>query len=125
VEGFDGLEDVEEDDFGQIETRRGICRCLDKRRLACVNYRMKQSVLVMWFVLLAGMIFGSGGLATAANFGFAAIAIVHVIEFLVKKSVLEKAGGSMGHHFLQTLIYGLFHWKPLEDQQSAAVSEGS
>ena len=21
----------------------------------------------------------------------------------------------MGHHFVQTMIYGLFHWKPLEE----------
>jgi hypothetical protein len=28
---------------------------------------------------------------------------------------MEAAGGSMGHHFVQTLIYGLFHWKPLEE----------
>jgi hypothetical protein len=26
----------------------------------------------------------------------------------------------MGNHFVQVLIYGLFHWKPLEDQQAAS-----
>ena len=31
-------------------------------------------------------------------------------------SVMERAGGSMGHHFVQTLIYGLFHWKPIEER---------
>jgi len=51
------------------------------------------------------------------------IVLVHVVEFFVKKGVLEKAGGSMGQHFLQTLIYGLFHWKPLEEQQAEASSE--
>jgi hypothetical protein len=25
----------------------------------------------------------------------------------------------MAHHFVQTLIYGLFHWKPLEDRAKA------
>ena len=44
------------------------------------------------------------------------------MEFLVKKSVMERAGGSMGGHFLQTLIYGLFHWKPLEEQQAAGAA---
>ena len=84
---------------------------------------MKLSTLGLWALLLAGMIFGSGWVATAANVAFVAIALVHIVEFFVKKSVLEKAGGSMAQHFLQTLIYGLFHWKPLEEQQAAA-SEG-
>lgn len=85
---------------------------------------MKQGTLVMWFMLLLGMIFGSGWVASVANLAFLGIALVHLVEFFVKKSVLEQAGGSMGQHFLQTLIYGFFHWKPLEEQQSAAVSEG-
>jgi len=84
---------------------------------------MKQSVLVLWLVLAAGMIFGSGWIAGVARFVFWALALVHIVEFFVKKSVMEKAGGSMGQHFLETLIYGLFHWKPLEDQQRA-VTEG-
>jgi uncharacterized protein YhhL (DUF1145 family) len=98
---------------------------LDNRTSACVNGCMKQSLLVMWFVFLLGMIFGSGGLRTAANYAFVGIAFVHLVEFLVKRSVFEKAGGSMGQHFLQTMIYGLFHWKPLEDAQAGAESEGS
>ena len=84
---------------------------------------MKQGVLVIWLVLLAGMIFGSGWVASVARFAFWAMAIAHVVEFFVKKSVLEKAGGSMGQHFLSTLVYGLAHWKPLEEQQASAVSE--
>jgi uncharacterized protein YhhL (DUF1145 family) len=49
--------------------------------------------------------------------------VIHTIEFFVKKSVLEKAGGSMGQHYVQVLIYGLFHWKPLEEQQAGQASE--
>jgi hypothetical protein len=45
------------------------------------------------------------------------------VEFFVKKNVLEQAGGPMGGHFLQTLIYGLFHWKPLEEQQAGVPVE--
>ena len=86
---------------------------------------MKQSVLAMWFVFLAGMIFSEGWFGRAASFAFVGVALIHVVEFFVKKSVLEKAGGSMANHFVQTAIYGLFHWKPLEDQQAGATSEGS
>jgi hypothetical protein len=85
---------------------------------------MKQGILVLWLVLLAGMFFGSGWVASLATFGFWGIALVHVVEFFVKRSVMERAGGSLGQHFLQTLIYGLFHWKPLEDQQAVGGSEG-
>ncbi len=86
---------------------------------------MKQGVLALWVVLLAGSFFGSGWIASAARYAFVGIALVHVVEFFVKKSVLEKAGGSLGNHFVQTLIYGLFHWKPLEEQQAGAAPEGS
>jgi len=82
---------------------------------------MKQGALVMWFVLVAGMVFGGGGLATAARFAFWGIVLVHVAEFFIKRPVMEKAGGSMGQHFVQTLIYGLFHWKPLEEQQAGGA----
>jgi hypothetical protein len=83
---------------------------------------MKQAVLVFWFVLLTASIFGSGWLATGARALFWGMALIHIVEFFAKKSVLEKAGGSLGNHFVQTLIYGLFHWKPLEEQQQAAAS---
>ena len=43
----------------------------------------------------------------------------HLVEFFVKRPVFERAGGSMGHHFVQTMIYGLFHWKPVEDRLDA------
>jgi uncharacterized protein YhhL (DUF1145 family) len=84
---------------------------------------MKQSVLVMWLVLLLGMLFGGGTIASISRFGFWALVVIHTIEFFVKKSVLEKAGGSMGQHYVQVLIYGLFHWKPLEEQQAGQASE--
>ncbi|MDP6978688.1 MAG: hypothetical protein QF570_08815 [Myxococcota bacterium] len=83
---------------------------------------MKQSVLVMWLVLLLIITFGGGTIQTGARWLFWLLAIVHVAEFFWKKSVLEKAGGSMGHHFVQVLIYGLFHWKPLEEQQQQQES---
>ena len=63
---------------------------------------------------------GGGWIVTAGKFAFGATVVAHVVEFVVKRSVLERADGSMGHHFVQTLIYGLFHWKPLEDAQAGA-----
>jgi len=69
---------------------------------------------------LAAMLLGSGWVSTVGSVTFWGMLAVHVIEFFVKRSVMEAAGGSMGHHFVQTLIYGLFHWKPLEDAAPAA-----
>ena len=79
---------------------------------------MKQSVLVLWVVVLAGSLLGSGAIATVSQVTFALLVVAHIAEFFMKKDILTAAGGSMGNHFVQTLIYGLFHWKPLEEAQN-------
>jgi len=81
----------------------------------------KQSVWIIWLGAAAAIIFGSGWVSTAGHIAFWATLAAHVVEFFVKRPVLEAADGSMGHHFAQTMIYGMFHWKPLED--SARASE--
>lgn len=86
---------------------------------------MKQSVWVIWIGGAAAILLGSGWVYAAGHFLFWLTLVAHLAEFLVKRPVFEKAGGSMGHHFVQTLIYGLFHWKPLEDQLAANASETS
>jgi len=79
---------------------------------------MKQAVLVLWFVLLAGAIFGSGWVASTSNIVFWLLAAVHLAEFFAKQSVFRRDGGPMSRHLVQTLIYGMFHWQPLEEQQA-------
>ena len=81
---------------------------------------MKQSALVLWIVLIVGIVFGTGTLATAAQVVLVLLAVTHIAEFFVKRDVLTRAGGTMGQHFIQTLIYGFFHWKPLEESQNSA-----
>ncbi len=81
---------------------------------------MKESVWVIWLGSAAAMVFGEGWVTTAGFAAFAGTLGIHVLEFLVKRPVMEKAEGSMGYHFVQTLIYGLFHWKPLEDSAPPA-----
>ena len=76
---------------------------------------MKQGIWIVWFGALAAMLFGTGWVATAGHFVFWTTLVAHVAEFALKRSVFVRAGGSMGHHFVQTLIYGLFHWKPIEE----------
>lgn len=84
---------------------------------------MKHSVWILWLGSLAAILFGTGWLATAGHLAFWVTLAAHVLEFVVKRPVMEAAGGSMGHHFVQTLIYGLFHWKPLEDRAKAAGAD--
>jgi len=47
---------------------------------------------------------------------FIALVVAHFVEFLLKKNVMQAAGGSMASHFLQTMLFGFVHWKPLERQ---------
>ncbi len=45
---------------------------------------------------------------------FLALLLAHLIEFVLKKDVMQAAGGSMGNHFIQTMLFGFVHWKPLQ-----------
>ncbi|MBW2241249.1 MAG: hypothetical protein JRH01_04625 [Deltaproteobacteria bacterium] len=84
---------------------------------------MKHSVWVIWVGAVAAILAGSGWVSTAGHVVFWVTLVAHVVEFVVKRPVMEAAGGSMAQHFLQTLIYGLFHWKPLEDAARAGQGD--
>ena len=88
----------------------------------------KQSVWVIWIGSAAAMLLGSGWVATLGQWVFGLTLVAHVVEFFVMRSVFERAGGSMSHHFVQTLVYGLFHWSPikqrLEADEGAAQASG-
>ena len=83
---------------------------------------MKYSVWVVYVGCAAAIVFGSGWVYGVGHFVLWLTLGAHLAEFLVKRPVMQRAGGSMGGHFLQTLIYGLFHWKPLEEQQLASAA---
>ena len=80
----------------------------------------KYSVWVLWFGSLAAMFFGHGWVATAGQGAFALTALAHAVEFLANRSLFQKAGGSMVHHFVQTMIYGLFHFMPIKRRLDSA-----
>ncbi len=44
---------------------------------------------------------------------FIVLLVVHFVEFLLKRHVMQAAGGSMLNHFLQTMLFGIIHWRPL------------
>jgi hypothetical protein len=80
---------------------------------------MKYSVWAVWLGAPAAILLGTGWVSTLGHVAFWGTLAAHLVEFVVKRPVMEAAGGSLGHHFVQTLIYGLFHWKPLEDRAKA------
>ena len=82
----------------------------------------KQSVLVVWIASLAAILLGSGWVATIGRWTFGLMFVAHVVEFIVYRSLFERAGGSMLHHFVQTLIYGLFHWTPIKERLEAEAA---
>lgn len=76
----------------------------------------KQSVWVVWIGSLAASVLGSGWVATIGQWVFGLMFVAHLVEFFVYRSLFERAGGSMSHHFVQTMIYGLFHWTPIKER---------
>jgi hypothetical protein len=76
---------------------------------------LKYSVWAIWFGSAAAILLGSGWVAGLGHVVFWSTLVAHLAEFFVKRSVMARSGGSMTHHFVQTMVYGLFHWKPLED----------
>lgn len=83
----------------------------------------KQSVWILWIGAVAAMLLASGWLATIGRWVFWLLIVAHLAEFILKRDVMARAGGSMGHHFVQTMIYGLFHWKPLEEAQGESPGD--
>ncbi|MDH4017933.1 MAG: hypothetical protein OEV20_11385 [Actinomycetota bacterium] len=85
----------------------------------------KQGIWIFWVAAVAAWLFGSGMVATVGKWATVLTLVAHVVEFVVNRSVFERAGGSMGHHFVQTMIYGLFHWKPIKEGLDAEASSAA
>jgi hypothetical protein len=77
---------------------------------------LKYSVWVIWIGSLSAMLFGGGWVAIAGHFVFWVTLLAHLAEFVAQRSLFQRAGGSMAQHFVQTLIYGLFHWTPIRQR---------
>ena len=49
---------------------------------------------------------------------FAVTLALHLGEFAVKYKVMKKdTTRSMADHFIQTMLFGMFHWKPIQNRQ--------
>ncbi len=70
------------------------------------------------YILMLGAIVALPGSTTAQVIAwvFVALAVIHILEFVVMLKVMQVAGGSMINHFLQTLLFGFMHWQPLKQK---------
>ncbi len=84
----------------------------------------KQSIWVVWIGAAVAMLLGSGWIATIGQWTIGLMLLAHVVEFFVHRSLFERAGGSMSHHFVQTLIYGLMHWVPIKERLASEAESG-
>jgi uncharacterized protein YhhL (DUF1145 family) len=73
-------------------------------------------VLLVLYLVMAGIaVFDVGAslsLTVARVLGV--LVAVHFAEFLFKFKTLRNAEGSLLNHFIQTMLFGFFHWRPLE-----------
>ena len=75
----------------------------------------KWAGIAIYLVLAAvAVIYAGNSISQWIIWLFMGLVIVHFVEFFVKREVMQAAGGSMFNHFIQTMLFGIVHWKPLE-----------
>lgn len=82
----------------------------------------KYSVWGIWIGGAAAILFGDASIARIGHMAVWLTLAAHILEFLVMRGVLEKAGGSMTTHFIGTLIYGLFYWMPIKKRVESGAA---
>jgi uncharacterized protein YhhL (DUF1145 family) len=86
----------------------------------------KMACIVLWLVLLSAFFVlpddSRGG--QIGRIAFFITAGAHVVEFFIYRPTLQRAEGSLGHHFIQVLIFGMFHYQEIE-AELAAKNRGS
>jgi uncharacterized protein YhhL (DUF1145 family) len=71
---------------------------------------VKAAVIALWIACLAAFFLPeSSSLAVPGQRLFWGLVIVHAIECVVFLPRLRRAGGSLAHHLVQTMIFGVFH----------------
>jgi hypothetical protein len=74
--------------------------------------KITKSLLIA--VLISVALLNSGTqLSLWLGWTFVVLLAVHFVECLVKRHVMQAAGGSILNHFLQTMLFGIIHWRPL------------
>lgn len=81
----------------------------------------KIGVLVLWAVLACAFLLPDESVGgKIGRIAFWVTAAAHVVEFVIYRPTLRRAEGSMGHHFLQVLVFGVFHYKEVQEELGEA-----
>lgn len=79
----------------------------------------KWIMLVIYAAMAACLVLMPGTQAAQIiSWTFIILLVVHVLEAIAMFRVLSAAPGSLAGHIVQTLLFGIVHWKPLRQQQS-------
>lgn len=75
---------------------------------------MKAVVIGLWVACLVSFLLPEGSFwATYGPRLFVALVLAHALECLLFLPRLRRAGGSLGHHLVQTMLYGIVHVRTL------------
>lgn len=82
---------------------------------------MKMGVIVLWLILLCAFFVlpdeSMGG--RIGRIAFFVTVIAHIVEYFIYRPKFVLAQGSMNHHFLQTLLFGMFHCQDVDAELAA------
>ena len=81
----------------------------------------KAAVAVVWVLCIASFFVGEGTqLAFWGQLMFFVLLVAHAVECVVFLPKLRAAGGDLGGHLIQTLIFGIVHVRSLEEEAGPA-----
>jgi hypothetical protein len=76
---------------------------------------VKAVVVALWIACIACFFLPESTITLLGQRLFWGLVIVHAIECIVFLPKLRRAGGSLGNHLVQTMIFGLFYARGLGD----------
>jgi uncharacterized protein YhhL (DUF1145 family) len=75
---------------------------------------LKAAVIGLWVACLVSFFLPAGSFwATYGPRLFVALVLAHAIECALFLPRLRRAGGSLAHHLVQTLVFGIVHVRTL------------
>lgn len=83
---------------------------------------MKAVVVALWIACIACFFLPESTVTLLGQRLFWGLVIVHAIECVVFLPKLRRAGGSLGNHLVQTMIFGLFYARGLGDGARPSAS---
>ena len=83
---------------------------------------MKAAVIALWIACVAAFFLPESTFTLWGQRLFWGLVIVHAIECVVFLPKLRRAGGSLGNHLLQTMLFGILHARNLGAAASPSQS---